>query len=231
MTSIEDIIVDLKNVSTIIGKIPSSKDYAKHGKYHRSTIERKCGSWNEGLLKAFGIVNQVRGPSKPTILCKNCDKPTRNKRFCSHSCAASATNVGVCRYSRKNIKICSCGKQVNRLAKGDKCRDCRDKQRVEEFGKKLLSECTSTYARHRYQSVRHHAHRVARINGMEKKCTALTCDGTICGYIKHVELCHRKSIANFLPNSTLSEINDLANIIYLCPTHHWELDNGGLNLP
>jgi predicted restriction endonuclease len=28
----------------------------------------------------------------------------------------------------------------------------------------------------------------------------------------------------------LSEVNDLSNLVYLCPNHHWELDNGIIKL-
>jgi predicted restriction endonuclease len=48
----------------------------------------------------------------------------------------------------------------------------------------------------------------------------------ICGYSNHVELCHIKSIAHFSETAALEEINSLSNLIYLCPNHHWELDNG-----
>lgn len=52
----------------------------------------------------------------------------------------------------------------------------------------------------------------------------------VCGYDKHVELCHIKPIASFEENTLLKEINTKDNLIMLCPNCHWELDHGLLNL-
>ena len=41
-----------------------------------------------------------------------------------------------------------------------------------------------------------------------------------CGYDKHVEVCHIKSIDSFNENSFISEINDLSNLVGLCPNCH-----------
>lgn len=48
----------------------------------------------------------------------------------------------------------------------------------------------------------------------------------MCGYDKHFEICHIKSIADFSETALLSEINNIGNLIPLCPNHHWELDHG-----
>lgn len=52
----------------------------------------------------------------------------------------------------------------------------------------------------------------------------------ICGYDKHVEVCHIKSVSSFPSTARLSEISSIDNLIGLCPTHHWEFDNGVLTL-
>lgn len=51
-------------------------------------------------------------------------------------------------------------------------------------------------------------------------------DNCICGYDKHLEVCHLKGVAEFKDSSQLFEINDINNLIKLCPNCHWELDNG-----
>lgn len=79
-------------------------------------------------------------------------------------------------------------------------------------------------ARHKYQGIRHHAHRVAKLNKMIKKCL-------ICGYETHVDLCHKKLIASFSKNSKISVVNSKENLIYLCKNHHWELDNKIITIP
>lgn len=48
----------------------------------------------------------------------------------------------------------------------------------------------------------------------------------ICGYDKHVEVCHIKPIAAFPPDSLLTDVNALSNLTLLCPNHHWEFDRG-----
>ena len=48
----------------------------------------------------------------------------------------------------------------------------------------------------------------------------------ICGYDKHVEVAHIKSVSDFDDNTKISIINSIDNLIGLCPNHHWEYDNG-----
>ena len=52
----------------------------------------------------------------------------------------------------------------------------------------------------------------------------------ICGYDKHIEVAHIKAVSEFDDNATIGEINAITNLIGLCPNHHWEYDNGLLNL-
>jgi hypothetical protein len=51
-----------------------------------------------------------------------------------------------------------------------------------------------------------------------------------CGYSTHVEICHITAVSEFPGNSLIGEINDPINLVALCPTHHWEFDNGLLVL-
>ena len=51
-----------------------------------------------------------------------------------------------------------------------------------------------------------------------------------CGYDKHIELCHINAINEAKDTTTLGEINNPANLVVLCPNHHWEFDNGVLLL-
>jgi predicted restriction endonuclease len=45
-----------------------------------------------------------------------------------------------------------------------------------------------------------------------------------------VEVAHIKAVSNFSEDSLISEINDISNLIGLCPNHHWEYDNGLLDI-
>ena len=57
----------------------------------------------------------------------------------------------------------------------------------------------------------------------EHKCS-------ICGYDKHIEVAHIKSVSEFDENTPIFEINSINNLIGLCPNHHWEYDNGILKI-
>lgn len=51
------------------------------------------------------------------------------------------------------------------------------------------------------------------------------CECCICGYKKYVEVAHVKSVASFDNDVLIEEINDIRNLVPLCPNHHWEFDN------
>ena len=46
-----------------------------------------------------------------------------------------------------------------------------------------------------------------------------------CNYDKHYEVAHIKAVSDFNDDTLISEINDIDNLIALCPNHHWEYDN------
>lgn len=50
----------------------------------------------------------------------------------------------------------------------------------------------------------------------------------ICGYAKHIEVCHIKPVHTFHDNTPPAIINADSNVTFLCPTHHWEFDHGML---
>lgn len=52
----------------------------------------------------------------------------------------------------------------------------------------------------------------------------------VCGYDKHYEVAHVKTVSDFNDNALIAEIDDINNLIALCPNHHWEYDNNGLNI-
>ena len=52
----------------------------------------------------------------------------------------------------------------------------------------------------------------------------------MCGYNKHFHVCHIKAVKDFDLSTLISEVNHIDNLIALCPTHHWEFDNGYLRL-
>jgi hypothetical protein len=61
-----------------------------------------------------------------------------------------------------------------------------------------------------------------------KHLTKLAC--TVCRYSHHVELAHIRPVKDFDLNTRIGDVNDESNILTLCPTHHWEFDQGSLTL-
>ena len=72
-------------------------------------------------------------------------------------------------------------------------------------------------------SIRKLAEKVYKDSGREFKCA-------ICGYDKHIEIAHIKAVSDFPDDASIAEINNINNLIGLCPNHHWEFDNGILKL-
>ena len=70
--------------------------------------------------------------------------------------------------------------------------------------------------------IRKHADQIFENSGTERKCW-------LCGYDKHIEIAHIKAVADFDDSSLISEINDIHNLIPLCPNHHWEFDHNCLS--
>lgn len=52
----------------------------------------------------------------------------------------------------------------------------------------------------------------------------------VCGYNKHIEIAHIKAVSDFNDDATIVEINDINNLVGLCPNHHWEFDNNLLDI-
>jgi predicted restriction endonuclease len=55
-------------------------------------------------------------------------------------------------------------------------------------------------------------------------------DCYLCGYNKHTEVCHIKAISAFSDDTLVGEINHIGNLVALCPNHHWEFDNGIIDI-
>ena len=68
-----------------------------------------------------------------------------------------------------------------------------------------------------------HARKLYMLSGRSKQCG-------VCGYDKHIEICHMRAVSSFSDDSFIGEINDLNNLVALCPNHHWEFDNNQLEL-
>jgi predicted restriction endonuclease len=112
------------------------------------------------------------------------------------------------------------------------CKECKDKgahwARNSETGK-LLKDQTITEASHKragganvYDNIRCNARKLM----MEQINTGTGCSN--CGWSHHVQVCHIRAINSFPKDALVSEVNDLSNLMLLCPNCHWLFDNGKL---
>ncbi len=171
------------------------------------------------------------------IQCMNCGNETTNPKLCSKSCSAIYNNYKhTKRYQTrkknnpaKKFYCCECGVKVGTGRK--KCDDChRENPKKGGIPKSLIDWDNITLSdvadRATYQvhaQIRQRARFRYRKSSRPKYCAN-------CGYDKHIEICHIQAISDFSPETNVSKINDLKNLVALCPNCHWELDNGELKI-
>ena len=141
--------------------------------------------------------------------CAYCHKETLNPKFCSRSCSAKETNK-IPKRKAKPHNCVGCGAVLkSRRARCNSCSQVKD-----------ITLEESIYHRHHkssaYSLVRSRAR--ASVRGEPQVCE-------VCGYSKHVEVCHIKAIGDFPLSATLSQINSRDNLKILCPNCHWEFDH------
>jgi len=188
--------------------------------------------------------------------CLNCGRDTKNPKFCSLSCGTIFNNIkkgektlkdyyknpNYCIYCGKIIelrggtrvqdirrnKFCnhSCASDYNNKLKGIIPKKERiPKVRVRVYRVDETVTIGSLYGKgaSKYAIIRSKARAKMNFYKVEKECC-------VCGYSTHIEVHHKKFLNTYSDDTLLSVVNDLNNLIYLCPTHHWEFDNKLINL-
>lgn len=163
--------------------------------------------------------------------CENCGLPVNRPPsqvrksksglvFCSRSCAATINNKN--HPKRHMTRTCDVCKSLIR-SDSKYCGVCyQDKHYLSN---KTLEQATQRRKNdnNRYCQIRQISRKTYLQSDRPKCCE-------VCGYDKHIEICHIKDIASFSKTTLVSEINDLSNLIALCRNHHWELDHGHLTI-
>lgn len=150
----------------------------------------------------------------------------KNKKFCNHSCSASYNNS--LRQKKEILKKCSnCGELFETYNKKNNycssiCKTINLSIDFIKMTKKELFERRKNYQSAR-GSIQTHALKFYKKSDKIQKCC-------ICGYDKFFEVAHIKSVSSFSDDTLIEEINNINNLLALCPNHHWELDNGLLIL-
>lgn len=174
--------------------------------------------------KCFG--EHKSNNAKVEKTCTNCNTPIyilksqlAEKNFCNQSCSAkynNKTRIKSIKSQIKNSKKCNVNGCEN-ITHNNRSLLCEYHYEL-KYGLKTKGEliCTSSKA-----SAYSHIRSKARTK--HKNLLSLGC--ARCGYDKHVELCHIKGISEFDDTVCESVINDIYNVIQLCPNCHWEFDN------
>ena len=231
MLTQEKIIKDIQKVQQIIGHPPTKKEYNSTSCHHARTAARYFGSWSKALFAACGIIREPNTP-KPPKSCPHCGALTKNPKFCSRSCSASylsqsknGRKIG----SRKTtayIKCSICDATIEKHLRKKRCDKCRDFIKTNS-GYKHPSHTTKADMlvdnTQKYNRIRAHARQIARLNNKLESCF-------ICGYKTYVETAHITSIESFPDDTLLTVINDISNLVGLCPNHHWEFDHDLIEL-
>lgn len=145
----------------------------------------------------------------------------KSKKFCNNSCAAKYNNA---RKKKKAYFCKSCGAVIGYGEKYDRRKFC-DKCNPSnvDWSKVTLRDIRSPRTYQANSRVRKLAQQIYAKSNRPKQCIN-------CGYFTHYEICHIKAISEFDLDTPISTINDINNLMALCPNCHWEFDNGFLTL-
>jgi hypothetical protein len=179
--------------------------------------------------KRCGSVIEVPSGVKVTLV--------RKKVFCNRSCAARHNNHVYPKRKRtwtdrplRTFPCRKCGEFItSRDGRRKYCDACKATVRhqsieyldVRTKGELFAKNINWQSAR---SSLRRHAYKIYNRSEKPKNCV-------ICQYSLHVDIAHVRPVRHFPDNAHISEINDLSNLVALCPNHHWEFDHGLLELP
>lgn len=190
-------------------------------------------------------------------ICKQCEQiiqipenikvsTVKKKIFCNKTCAAKfngskypkrkAITEGPCIKCKKTITYSK--RPSGSYSKRDYCEECLRILQLNNTFKRLkvpsyeafenLSKKDLFSRRKNYQSFRGSIRRHACIVFQKSKQPQVC---VVCGYKKHIAICHKKSVSSFNDDALIKDINNILNLVPLCLTHHWEYDNNELTLP
>ena len=146
-------------------------------------------------------------------------RAVRKKKFCNKTCYHSWVE------SQKASRSCpQCLEDFSSTRNKTFCsREC---QRL-HFGTDTLTKGALFESRTSWQSARSAIQKMARAeyfrHNQNPSCA-------VCRYSHHVEVAHRNPVSKFQETALIGEINHIDNLVGLCPNHHWEYDNGKLDL-
>ena len=148
-------------------------------------------------------------------ICKQCNKKTKNNKFCSRSCSATYNNK---KYPRKTAKKWFC--ETCDIEVPSRRRFCvQHNNNITDW-----SITTVGSIRNRYKYQKNARFRALTVLLYKNHKDYQSCSR--CPYDKHVEFHHIKSLSSFSDNDMVSDMVKESNILALCPNCHWEEHNG-----
>lgn len=160
------------------------------------------------------------------MTCINCGTQTDNPKFCSRSCAAKYNNVMYPK--RKSQKKCIVCGEPTLSHRHSRCETHWLEYRNNHYKNITVGE----YRSKKSLKNRHPSWKNSYIRNFArswlKHLAELPC--AMCGYNKHVELCHIKPISEFTDDTLLGDVNNEDNVIQLCPNCHWEFDHNIISI-
>jgi hypothetical protein len=151
--------------------------------------------------------------------CMTCGLETRNPQFCSRTCAAKRNNV-LAPKRRPEGKCFAC--QIPIPKRNKYCPEHNPSRPLDDSRPIRDVADESDHPACRFARLRQHARR-QYFAAKPKRCER-------CEYDKHIEVCHRRALNSFPLDTPICVVNDLSNLVGLCPNCHWELDHGLLHL-
>lgn len=163
------------------------------------------------------------------IDCVRCGAATTNPRFCTRSCAAVFNNstgrTGRPVAKRIDWRCARCNGPAP--PERSTCNTCVTHIKANDGSYVDPAVITKgqlvTKDTQKYRRIRDYARRYARPAGVLESCC-------ICGYTLHVECAHIVPIQSYGDDTLIAVINHPSNLCGLCPNHHWEYDNGLLDV-
>ena len=192
----------------------------KRVKSHRRKLCFSCSPYKCEHEKKAKYVNTTCFCCKKNIIKNTKEISESGFSYCSRSCAAIINNTKhQKRYPEKKCKNTHCNNMI--VCSRTYCKECFTTfMKNHGVQKATLAELFhKRTGSNRYSEVRHYARKTYEKSNRPQCCA-------ICGYSKYIEIHHIKSISSFPIDTPIDVVNDLSNLIALCPNHHKEIDKG-----
>lgn len=178
-------------------------------KFEKNPSEINKSGFNYCSRKCSAVQNNKRHPKRrPEGTCMDCSAQIPKVRLRCKPCGMIAIQT------RSEKCICGMDKELRSV----RCLNCYTNNLLSKT-KEDFQYINKNNKASKHTRIREQARKIAKENGLyEKGCNS-------CGYTKHVEICHIKPVSSFEDGTLITEINNVSNLVQLCPNCHWEFDH------